>query len=374
MILPSTKLFTDSWPILIDACLKNNINQVKSLLSTNIYFKDYWTPLVVACAHGQTKIANALILAGASIDEGYYATPLMFASEQGHKDIIEILICSGAYVNMKRKNDKWTPLLLACNQGYTDIAELLIEAGAEIDYTDNYGNTAEWVTRVRGHLDCLKLLSSYGAYRYPYIENPLYYYSHTVDYPYQQQHNIKQKQQSVYKWLKLSRKWCSPLHHLEIISTERTINLLRYGADINKSFYGGHTPLILAQTLTKRDQKCEAAELVISASEKWSRINHMLFPLADRKLAKELITIGKLLSIQPRFNNSAGGIVDIWLEYVIPKVIIRSLNKKSVIIKPILIKNRIQEVGEDILIPILCSFFFFIISRVKYIFICYNEQ
>ena len=124
----------------------------------------------------------------------------------------------------------------------------------------------------------------------------------------------------------LSHEWCSPLHHLEILSAGRARALLRAGADVGAAARaGGPTPLSLAQALGEAGQAAagSAAELVLRAAEPWSPETHDLFPAAARARAVELLRLGFLLSWQPCFWGVEGALTDVWREGVIPSAVDR---------------------------------------------------
>ena len=87
-------------------------------------------------------------------------------------------------------------------------------------------------------------------------------------------------------WLILSRHW-SPLHHLEVLSPERTRALLRGGADLHFKPSAGDvpSPLERAQQLAPGSA---AASLVVRAAGPWSVASHALFPDAERAQAVSL--------------------------------------------------------------------------------------
>ena len=54
----------------------------------------------------------------------------------------------------------------------------------------------------------------------------------------------------MFAWLKKSRKWTTPLHHVEVITADRAFDLIRAGADIHAAAKPGDpTPLSRAQAL-----------------------------------------------------------------------------------------------------------------------------
>ena len=75
---------------------------------------DGWTPLVAA-QKGHLDIANALVAAGADINQARKdgVTPLYIASFEGHLDIVKALIEAGANRNKARIMD--VPVIAAQN-------------------------------------------------------------------------------------------------------------------------------------------------------------------------------------------------------------------------------------------------------------------
>ena len=93
-----------------------------------------------------------------------------------------------------------------------------------------------------------------------------------------------------------SRLWSTPLHHLEFLTPERALALLRAGADIHATAEpGGPTPLSLAQALAAVGGAAEgtAAFLVLEAAKPWSRKTHKYFPEPARARAAELLRVGQ---------------------------------------------------------------------------------
>ena len=89
-------------------------------------------------------------------------------------------------------------------------------------------------------------------------------------------------------WLTASRHWSTPLHHLSVISPDRTRSLLRDGADLfAASHTGGSTPLALAQGMLAAGKATggSASHLVLCAARPWSPKTHVLFPAAARERA-----------------------------------------------------------------------------------------
>ena len=97
-------------------------------------------------------------------------------------------------------------------------------------------------------------------------------------------------------WLSRSRRW-SELHHLKVLTPERTLALLRDDfEDIHRAAGpGGPTPLWIADALAAKGEAAEgtAAFLVLQAAKPWSRKTHKYFPEPARARAAELLRVGQ---------------------------------------------------------------------------------
>ena len=110
-----------------------------------------------------------------------------------------------------------------------------------MDKADNGGITPMYYACMHGFLRIVQLLSSYGASRtFPFaapLDMAEHYASHRGHH-------------DLLAWLVRSRLWSTPLHHLEFLTPERALALLRAGADIHAAAEpGGPTPLSLALDL-----------------------------------------------------------------------------------------------------------------------------
>ena len=82
-------------------------------------------------------------------------------------------------------------------------------------------------------------------------------------------------------------------HHLEFLTPERALALLRAGADLLAFEPGGPTPLSRARELAAAGGAAEgtAAFLVLEAAKPWSRKTHKYFPAPARARAAELMQV-----------------------------------------------------------------------------------
>lgn len=111
------KCYKDNLEDLIYSCQVNDIDRVNQYIYYKYNLNDQnergWTPLIVACYHGNFNIANLLLENGANPNLTNYkgTTPLMYAKDYCIKNddykIIDLLISNGADMN-KRDNRNYT--------------------------------------------------------------------------------------------------------------------------------------------------------------------------------------------------------------------------------------------------------------------------
>jgi ankyrin repeat protein len=284
-------------------------------------------PLFDACMEGQVVYAEHLLTVagvdpdGASDVEGVTAcvgdTALMIACSTGHAACAQLLIQHGATID-KQNRARATALHLACLKGHANCVAMLLEHGAQIDKEQKDGTTAMHFACHGGHLRCVQILSSYGACR--------------ARCPHLGKHRTAMDaedfaelvgREDIVSWLRSSRSW-TVLHHLQLLTPERTKALLRAGADLDlvtgetilrpHRAGEGETPLDLAQ-----EAGSEAAALVLLAAEPWSASTHHLFPLGPRLRASILIRVGFLLC--KRWGHE---LLDPWRNHIMPQALDRS--------------------------------------------------
>ena len=199
--------------------------------------------------------------------------PLFYAASHGNAGAIALLLEAGVDAD-QRMNSGFCPLFLACARGHTECAELLLGAGASVDLASDKDVTPLWIACYHGRIQCAQLLSFYGANRdFPSgvtAGTLSAHFGHTA----------------LTEWLALSREW-SPLHHLEVLSPERTCALLRGGANLHLAPSTGDTatPLERARQLAPTSA---SASLVVRAAGPWSTTTHELFGDAERARAVAL--------------------------------------------------------------------------------------
>ena len=109
-------------------------------------------------------------------------TPLLFAARQGHLESAQALVDAGADVNQVSAGDHTSPLLLAIINGHYDLAKYLVERGADVKLASDNGATplyatlnVQWAPKAlypqpraytqqkTTHLELMKLLIDKGA-------------------------------------------------------------------------------------------------------------------------------------------------------------------------------------------------------------------
>ena len=130
---------------------------------------DGYTPLCIACRHGNVVMVERLIAAGSRIDDNSSCgfTPLHLAAERNRLDVVKLLIAVGADVN-KACVSGCTLLHTATEDGHAGVVSVLIEtAVVDLNAALTDGELADitplFLAAQNNRLDVLKLLIAAGA-------------------------------------------------------------------------------------------------------------------------------------------------------------------------------------------------------------------
>ena len=274
-----------------------NVNYAKS---------NGFTALMLSAQNGQEQCVLALIKAGANVDHFIIdgRTALMQAAKNGHAQCVRALLAANANPEAQVLEPKgFTALMLSCIAGHAQCARALLEAGAAVDATLETGGNALRFACVNGNLQCLRLLMSYTAHH------------HFATDPERIQALPSGAMQT---WVEEAVKWSSPLHFVDVNPPERTLSLLRDGANINASF-DARSPTPLDVALGRGGA---SASLILRAGYPWSFGTHFLFPLPARRRAYDLFKIGRLFAAS-RFAGEEQAFLDAWDFGVMPHAIAR---------------------------------------------------
>jgi ankyrin repeat protein len=124
---------------------------------------DQSSALIYAADQGFDKLVKMLIVRGADLEylnkKGYSA--LARAAINGHLTTLKILLNAGAKVDLAPEGR--SVLMHVVEDNNMLLSQLLIAAGADLDYTDEYGDTALIIARRKGYFDLDLMLVQAGA-------------------------------------------------------------------------------------------------------------------------------------------------------------------------------------------------------------------
>jgi ankyrin repeat protein len=102
-----------------------------------------WTPLLEAAWHGQPAEVQALLGAGAHVQQADAVgfTALLHAVQRGHREVVDLLLKAGASPHAVAVGGL-TPLMLAAQGGHADMVARLVQSGAQVEAANQEGYSA----------------------------------------------------------------------------------------------------------------------------------------------------------------------------------------------------------------------------------------
>ena len=147
---------------IFDVCRNGNTEEITKLYKANSNIineknNQGYTPLILACYHGNDSIVTFLIDKVDDINgSSEYGTPLMAAVVKGNKKITKLLLEKKAKTNIADANGT-TALHYATLFKQTEIAKLLVEAGANYNLKDGNNKSAYDYALINNNKELLTL-------------------------------------------------------------------------------------------------------------------------------------------------------------------------------------------------------------------------
>jgi hypothetical protein len=258
------------------------------------------TPLAAAAARGHVDCAIEMLRSGATVNlrTSSGMTPLHMAVAVGRSTACTKLLLEAGALLHAFDHQGYSPLFLGCAAGSYSCAELLLEAGVDVDHGTSDGGTPLEVACVNDRTEIVQLLSLHGADRAP---------------PHQRRAVDTARdagQVDLADWLDRSDGW-SPLHHIEQLTTTRTLRLLHGGASLEAV---AGLPPCSPLDRAREQPASEVAQLILTAAQPWSVATHHMFPRKARARAVALLRLGYLLA-SSRFPGEVSAFTDAWLHH-----------------------------------------------------------
>jgi ankyrin repeat protein len=150
----------NSQTTIFDVCRSGSLEDIKKLYNKNVNSVNEknnkgYTPLILACYHGNEPVVSFLVDKVTDINgSSEYGTPLMAAVVKGNTAITKLLLNKNAKTNIADANGT-TALHYATLFKQTEIAQLLVNAGAKYDLKDGNGKSAYDYAKINNNQELL---------------------------------------------------------------------------------------------------------------------------------------------------------------------------------------------------------------------------
>lgn len=151
---------------IFSAAAAGNLERVKTLIldwseRLNLYGRDGFTPLQLACYFGHEDVALWLINQGADVravaQNNSQISAVHAAAACAAHTILEALLANGADINARQQNG-YTVLHQAAHKNDRVMLELCLQYAADLTLTDDNGQTALDMARADGHKEAIARL------------------------------------------------------------------------------------------------------------------------------------------------------------------------------------------------------------------------
>nr|CAD7404123.1 unnamed protein product [Timema cristinae] len=124
-----------------------------------------WTPLHYAAFEGHHEVCEALLEAGARVDEADNdgKGPLLLAAQEGHSRLVEMLLAEHAAPPDQRAHDGKTALRWAAMEGHTEVVRMLLNHGGDVNMVDADGRSTLYILALENRLLMARFLLDEGS-------------------------------------------------------------------------------------------------------------------------------------------------------------------------------------------------------------------
>jgi ankyrin repeat protein len=149
---------------IFDIARNGTLEQLKKIHKSDLFIidkisKEGYSPLTLACYHGNNEVAKYLVKHVKDIDsKSGYGTPLMAATVKRNTELVKLLLEKNANPNKTDVNGS-TALHFSVIFSYEDIVKLLIDANADKNIKDNRGKSAIDYATITGNEKITQLLN-----------------------------------------------------------------------------------------------------------------------------------------------------------------------------------------------------------------------